>query len=95
MIRDNHGHAQLPGVLCLLQSRNPVIAGQDRIRSLASGQLHQMNIQAVPVLHPVRYLIIHPGSQAPQPPVENIGGIDPVNIIVPNDPDFFLLFYLF
>ena len=64
MIRHDHRHAQFPGALHLIDGRNSIITGQDCIYVILSSCLHNLDIDPISVLDPVRNLIIHCRSQS-------------------------------
>ena len=64
MIRHDHRHAQFPGTLHLIDGRNSIITGQDCIYVILSSRLHNLDIDPISVLDPVRNLIIHCRSQS-------------------------------
>ena len=79
----------------LINGRDSVIAGQDRIYTILTGPGHQMFIQPISIQNPVRNHKICVCPQSPQGTVQNVGGLDSINIIISNDPDPFLFFYFF
>ncbi len=89
VVGDNHCQTQFSGSLHLVYGRNPVIAGEDGIHTVCCRRLDNLFIDPVPVLYPVRNLIVRRGSHPVQRLKQEIGRADAVDIIISHDPDLF------
>ena len=94
VIGHDHRHSLLFGKADRLQRRNAIIAGQDRVDLLLPRLSDQGFIQTVSVLYPVRDRLVHDRAAYPESLHENISRADPVDVIVSDHPDPFLLSYL-
>ena len=90
VICHQHRHTTLFRISDLLDRRDSIVTGQDRIYALLHRIAQQVDVQAISVLHPVRDLIIYNSPTPTQCTVQNVRGINSVDIIVSDDPDFFL-----
>ena len=87
----DHSHSQRVRKRDLVVRRDAVVTGEHRVRTRIVCLLYQMFVQAVPVADPVRNRRIYPRAASRKPPVQNICGADPIDIIVPYDADMFSL----
>ena len=69
MVRDNHRHPIAFRQPDLFHRGNSVVAGDNGIDPFLSGDLNQVLIDAVSVLHPVRNLKIHVSAAVGNAPV--------------------------
>lgn len=96
VVRDHHRHPQLPGQPNLLDGRNAVVTGQDRVDPVPGRRPDDGLVDPVAVPDPIRYLVVRLSPQPAQPPVQDVGGADAVDVIVPHNaypltvPDLFL-----
>ena len=87
MVGDHSGHSQLLRKLELAHRRDAVVTGQNGVHPVRRGRPDNGLVDPVAVLHPVRDLIVHGRPKALQPPVQDVGGADPVDVVVPHDAD--------
>ena len=90
VIRHQYRHAALSRISDFFDCRDAIVAGQDRIYAFLRRIPQQIDIQPISIFHPIRDLIIHYRAAAAQCAVQNIRSIDSINIIVTDNPDFFL-----
>ena len=95
MIRHHNRHSHTFCIGDLLCRRNPVITGNDRIHVGLQRPVDQVPVQTIPVLHTIWNVTVHISSEHPESLQKNIGRLDSINIIVSDDPDFCIFFYLF
>ena len=95
MIRYDDRHAQFFAICNLICCCDSIITGNDRIHVGLQRPVDQVPVQTIPVLHTIRNVTVHISSEHPESLQKNIGRLDSINIIVSNDPDFCIFFYLF
>ena len=87
VVRHDDSHSQPLCLPDLLQGRDPVVTGQDGIRPFFLRPSDQVHVQAVAVLDPVRNVVVRLRPDLPQTREQDIGGTDPVDVVVPDHPD--------
>ena len=85
VIGHNHGQPGIRRGGNLLSRRNAVVTGHNRINAVRDRALHQAQIQPIAVRNAVRNIIVRSGAERPQPPHQDVGRADAVNVIVADD----------
>jgi len=87
VVRHDDGQSPLFPIGNLLRGRDSIVTSDNRVNPVLQRPVDQHLVQAVPVLDTVRNVGIHLRSQPHQAFLQNIGGINPVNVIIPDDAD--------
>ena len=91
MICHNNRQTVLLSVGNLFCCRDPVVAGYNRIDPVVKGTVNEHFIEPVPILDAVGNVRVHICAQSRQSLLQDVGGIDSVDIIVPDHPDRLIL----
>ena len=95
VIRHQNRHPQLFRMRNLIDGRNTVVAGDDRVHPLFIRRIDQMLVDAVAVTHAVGNRAGHTAAASCDPLIQNIGRHHAVDVVISNDPDRSSLPYLF
>ena len=95
VVGNKNRHSQFFSLLDLTPCRNPVVTGNDGVNPILPCLLDQMFIQSISILHSIRDHMIDLCTDPSQTFQQNICCHHSVNIIITDNPNFFLFLNLF